>query len=983
MDEKNGLPPYTPPQLPMADILPRSNNSSRCHGRRGLRRSRGIKFFALACLSLIVFAQWKQMWRSSRHSVKLSVEKLNDNLATCEKLRHKPKDPVGLGREKNARYVEGGKPALIKNATIWIGEPVKGTSESDARAGKGWEWTKGDVYLEHGLIKKVERDISLTSLPKDTELFNADGRLLTTGIIDMHSHAGVSSLPGLRGSGDTNEFSDNITPFIRSIDGLNVFDPQIQVIKSGGVTTSLILPGSSNNIAGEAYIIKLAVGEKDGRKEISANDMLADPERHWRYMKMACGENPKHDFGFASNGRYSSRLGESFAFRHAFEEARALVQRQDDWCNKADTVGIENMDEYLPQDLKWETLGAAMRGQVHINIHCYTVPDLEAMVDHTNEFKFAVRTFHHAHQTFLVPEVCAPRIFIMGLHGVANYVPQILKRTWGGRAPASALFADNMYYKSEAYIGSEFAGKYLYEEGLTPVYVSDNPVLNAQHVLFEAAKGYHYGLPYHAALASVTSAPAEELGMANRLGKVKPGYDADIVVWDSDPLSVGATPVQVWIDGTAQYVAPVYHDKPIEDPIGPDSALSNIISEPTEVTDVLFKGVSKVLLSDDIKHESEGGAVNVAVSKGKIACIGICKSELDAAIASNARVVELKNGYLTHSFTGVAGTLGLNEIDMEKDTDNGDNPEKFTRAIDGLLLDSKKLRVGAQYGVTRAISAPKFSGQKTHHGTSVGFLTTAKTSIQDGAIFVADAAVHYTLDVNVRSASKSYTDVFGTLRKKLLVAIKEGKEGKEGKDDKKSEPFSEAAYLKKVVAGELVLALSINSADGIASALRIKSEVEDVLKTSKIKMAIIGGAESWLLAQELGAASVGVVLLPLQPMPTSWDSRRALSGAPLTNGTAADWLVAAGVTVAIGLPEDWYVRDLGFEAGAAYRNGGGHFTEKSALDLVSSNIYKILGVDVPAEENKGHFIVSEGSPFGIGSRIKAVGSGMGKVSVYV
>lgn len=405
MDEKNSLPPYSPPQFAGTESqshLPLGNGSGRFRGRRGLRRSRGIKFFALACLSLIVLAQWNQIWRSDRRSVKLSAQKLNENLATCKKLRHKPQDPIGLGRDKNARFVDGGKPTLIKNATIWIGEPVHGTSEADARAGKGWQWITGDVYLEHGLIKKVEHDISLNSLSKETQLYNAEGRLLTSGIIDMHSHAGVDSLPNLRGSSDFNEFSSPITPYVRSIDGIYVLDPQIQVIKSGGVTTSLILPGSSNNIAGEAYLIKHAVGKKDGREELSATAMLADPEHHWRYMKMACGENPKRPR--PEFGRMTSRMGESFSFRRAFEQARHLVQKQDDWCDKADAVGVESMGEYLPEELEWESLGAAMRGQVHINTHCYTVPDLEAMVDHTNEFKFAVRAFHHAHQTFLVPE---------------------------------------------------------------------------------------------------------------------------------------------------------------------------------------------------------------------------------------------------------------------------------------------------------------------------------------------------------------------------------------------------------------------------------------------------------------------------------------------------------------------------------------------------------------------------------------------------
>jgi hypothetical protein len=401
MDEKAGLPPYSASSgLP----LPASGAAPFRGRRAGLRRSRVLKFFAATCLALLVAGQWRQVWRQDAKAPLLSLAKLSDDLQTCQKLRHKPQDPIGLGREKNARWVEGGKPTLIKNAVIWIGEPVEGTSEADARAGKGWEWIQGDVLLEHGLIKQVETHISSRSLPKDTQIFDAAGRQLTTGIIDMHSHAGVDTLPFLRGYADTNELSDNVTPWARSIDAINPLDHQIEVIKSGGVTTSLVLPGSGNSMGGEAYTIKHAVGPKNGRKEISAEDMLADPDRNWRFMKMACGENPKRVHG-GIDKRPFSRMGESFDFRHAFEQARALIQRQDDWCAKADAIGVENLDEYLPQELFWESLAAALRGQVHINTHCYTITDLEAMVDHTNEFKFPVRAFHHAHQTFLATEV--------------------------------------------------------------------------------------------------------------------------------------------------------------------------------------------------------------------------------------------------------------------------------------------------------------------------------------------------------------------------------------------------------------------------------------------------------------------------------------------------------------------------------------------------------------------------------------------------
>jgi hypothetical protein len=97
-----------------------------------------------------------------------------------------------------------------------------------------------------------------------------------------------------------------------------------------------------------------------------------------------------------------------------------MVRAQDDWCSTADAYGVENMQSYLPQELRWESLGAVLRGQIRVNTHCYTIPDLEMYVRLTNEFKFQVRAFHHAHQTYLVPEV--------------------LKRAWG-EPPASALFA--------------------------------------------------------------------------------------------------------------------------------------------------------------------------------------------------------------------------------------------------------------------------------------------------------------------------------------------------------------------------------------------------------------------------------------------------------------------------------------------------------------------------------------------------------------
>ncbi|GAB1317980.1 Carbohydrate esterase family 9 protein [Madurella fahalii] len=965
MDDKSGPPPYRA----VADA-PR-------WVRQRLRRSRTLHFLALGCLCFIAFAQWKQL---PQHFVLppnaditvhgLSVRRLRDDLATCSRLQKKPQDPIGPGRDRNARYVDGHAPTLIQNASVWVGEPAKGASPEEARSGKGFDWLRADVYLEHGLIKRVEKSIALSSVAEDTIVFDAKGRPLTAGIIDMHSHAGVASLPVLTGTLDSDEASSDITPYVRSIDGLQPNDPQIQVIKSGGVTTSLVLPGSSNNMGGEAYVIKHAVGKADGRNETSAADMLADPDHNWRFMKMACGENPKVTFGRPGEGGPTSRLGESWEFRHAFEQAATLVRRQDDWCNEAAVSGFKNMKSYLPQEIRWESLGALLRDQVRLNTHCYTIPDLEAFVDHTNEFKFKVRAFHHAHQAYLVPE--------------------ILKRAYGGEYPASAIYADVMWYKAEANTASEYAGKILYDNGLTPIYVSDNPLLNAQHVVFEAAKGYRYGLPYHVALAAVTSAPAERLGFGKRLGKIKQGFDADIVIWDSDPLSIGATPVQVWIDGTAQFEHPIELKKPHPKLIVPDDSLSKILIGPVLMGNVVFTGVSTVLLRKEVKDLAPAGEDNaVVLSNGNVICIGPCRAELQTAQKSNIPIINFKNGYLTESFTAFGSKVGLNAIDSELSTDNGPNPTAFTRAEDGLALDNQKTNVAYAYGVTKAISAPKFTEHGNHHGTSVGFLTGAKTPGDKSAIFINDAAVHYTLDKTAKAddsgGASSISAAVGALRRKLLTAAST-------LNETIPDVYSEAYFLQKVANGSLPLVITVHSADTIAALLRVKSAVDAATATiadadahahAKLRLVILGGAESHLLADELAAAQVAVVLAPLQAYGFWWDQRRAMTGAPRTNGTCVDRLLDAGVLTAIGLDADYLVRDLGLLAGIVYANGEGRVDEKGAFEMVGGNIYKILGVEEPGVE-EGHFVLWQGSPLEIGGRVKAVGGGLERgVSVFL
>lgn len=656
-------------------------------------------------------------------------------------------------------------------------------------------------------------------------------------------------------------------------------------------------------------------------------------------------------------------MGEAWYFRHAFEQARDYVQDQDDWCAAADQVGAENMATYLPESLEWESLGAVLRGQVYVNTHCYTVPDLEAFIRHTNEFKFSVRAFHHAHQTYLVPE--------------------ILKRNYGGRAPAAALFADNMYYKTESYVGSEQAGLILHQHNITPVYVSDNPVLNAQHVVFEAAKAYKNGLPYHVALAGVTSASAELLGLGERIGKIKAGFDADVALWDSDPLSVGATPVQVWIDGDAQFEHPVELKKPDAKPtaaLGADS-LEILPEESTTLEDVVFSGITRNLLPGHEQTMSVSG--NVVVRGGKIICIGSCASEL--AAHKSLRTIHIPNGHLTPPATAFGSFLGMEEISAEPSTNDGGNTANaFSPANLGLQLDSKSLRAAYAHGVAFAISAPAFHAGG-HRGSSVGFRVNAKHSLAKGAVWKSVVAAHYPLTLGAREGeTPSLSSLVAGLELKLLKALNDNETAHQ-------DPDVERADLFRIVRGDLPLVVDVHKADTIAALVKMKRVIDEVLSTTHtdesikpptLRLIIYGGAESHLLAPELAAAKIPVVLAPAFPYAETWDQRRSLTGAPLTNATAIDVLHAAGVKLALSTAEDWQTRDLYLYAGMAKANSGGDIGEEEALKLISGNIYEMLGLG-DKEKDVGVWLVSEGSPLEIPSRIRAVHDGMGKVDVWI
>ena len=207
----------------------------------------------------------------------------------------------GLARKVNPRWNDGSgqqDAVVLHNVTLFDGED--------------WSKTTVNIGFAKGIITAVVPASSGLASFGAATILDVEGKHVTPGLVDMHSHHLTIIWPMLQASDDTNEINNDafgpLTPFVRSLDGIKPYDEATTIIRSGGVTSSLILPGSANIMGGEAYAVKNLL--RSGRhEEENVDEMLLEqgvpnPNRR-RYMKMACGENPKRVY---KHTRYESIL---------------------------------------------------------------------------------------------------------------------------------------------------------------------------------------------------------------------------------------------------------------------------------------------------------------------------------------------------------------------------------------------------------------------------------------------------------------------------------------------------------------------------------------------------------------------------------------------------------------------------------------------------------------------------------------------------
>src|SRR5687767_12989231 len=244
----------------------------------------------------------------------------------------------------------------------------------------------GAVLLQNGKIAAVGQSVDV---PAGAVVIEGEGKYVTPGIIDNHSHLGVYAAPGGNALSDGNEATDPTTPEVWAEHSVWPQDPQFPRNLAGGVTTLQVLPGSANLIGGRSVVLKVVPSRTvQGMKFPGA-----------KYgMKMACGENPKRVH--AGRG-VSTRMGNVAGYRAAWIGAEAYRKRWDTW------LAGNRQAEPPSRDLGLETLAEVLRGNILVHNHCYRADEMAQMIDIAREFGYSIRSFQHGLEAYKVADLLA------------------------------------------------------------------------------------------------------------------------------------------------------------------------------------------------------------------------------------------------------------------------------------------------------------------------------------------------------------------------------------------------------------------------------------------------------------------------------------------------------------------------------------------------------------------------------------------------
>ncbi|ARD45030.1 amidohydrolase [Colwellia sp. PAMC 21821] len=393
---------------------------------------------------------------------------------------------------------------LIKNATVLTGT--------------GTRMDNADVLMVDGKINKIGKNLIADGAVE----IDANGKWITPGIIDVHSHLGVYPSPSVESHSDGNEMSSPNTSEVWAEHSIWPQDPGFEAARAGGITTLQILPGSANLFGGRGVTLRNAPSHTmQGMKYPDAPYGL----------KMACGENPKRVYG-SRKVLPSTRMGNMAGYRMAWADATEYKRA---W-EKYDADYDAGKNPLAPErDIELDTLKGVLDGDILIHNHCYKAEEMAMMIDLGKEFNYHSGTFHHAIEAYKIADTLAEN------------------------GNCAAMWPDWWGFKMEAYDMVHENVAIVDAMKNSCAVVHSDSASTIQRLNQEAGKVMYranengFEITPELAITWITANAAKSLGVAEDTGSLENGKKADVVIWNQNPFSVYAQAEQVFVDGAKVY----------------------------------------------------------------------------------------------------------------------------------------------------------------------------------------------------------------------------------------------------------------------------------------------------------------------------------------------------------------------------------------------------------------------------------------------